>query len=651
MSPQRTAVVAGLATVITFLLVILPARAQTNDLDLAIRDTRLAADGTTEIVVNVTGSAKPDVLGPDAFVVLEQGEEVQDLAVEPFLESTAAEAESIVLALAIDVSGSMRGDAMDLTKAAAADLVRDLAPRGVLIQLLSFEAEVRVLTQPTGDVTALVAAIESLDAAGETALYDAVAAGATQLAGVEGQRNLIVFSDGADTTSSSTLEQAVAASAGIELPVTLVALDTPDLDPEALDRIAADTGGRVLTAADTSELELVFEQVASDIASQYLLSYVSARHEPSNLDLEVRVAASGAVAERLFTVANLRDAPPTAPPTPRTFAAPEPSPLASPAVLYGGILAAFVAFLLLFAFLFASARTRADRVLGDQLARYIEGRDVRAGRSSLVAAHFRDRAMDLLESAPRPKGFDEKLSHRLEQAAWPLRNSEFLAMIILGALGVGIVVGVVFNPRGGLLLGIVAGSVPIAVLSIRRSRRLDAFLRHLPDTLQLLAGSLRAGYAVLQAIDSVAKESEPPTSEEFGRVLTEARLGMPLEDALEAMALRIDSDDFRWVVLAINIQREVGGNLAELLDTVAEVLREREMLRRQIKVLSAEGRLSAIILIALPIFLTLYLILVRPDYISALVTSGLFGWSMVVGASVLMLAGVVWIRNLIRIEV
>jgi tight adherence protein B len=647
----RTMLVSVTATLVAFLLTVLPAFAQVEGLDLAIRDTRLAADGATSIVVNVTGTEGPDVLDAEAFVVTEQGDAIDALTVEPLLASSAPELQQVVLTLAIDVSGSMRGAAMDLTKDAAADLVRDLVPQGVLVQVIAFEAEVEVLTPPSGDLDALLGAIDALEASGETALYDAIVAGAEQLAAVEGQRNLLVFSDGGDTTSSATREGAIAAAQAIEVPVTLVALETPDLDPVALDRIAGETGGRVLTAAGTNELELVFEQAASDIASQYVLSYVSERVEPANLDLVVRVEASGASAERAFTVANVREAQPTPAPTPPPVAAPAPPAWTGDGALYAGGLAAFLALLLLFGFLFTNSRTRADRSLGIQLARYIEGGDTRAGRSSLVAAHFRDRALDLLDAAPRPKGFDDKLARRLEQAAWPLRNAEFLVFVILGAFAIGFLGSVVFNLVGGLLLGILAGATPVAVLEFRRKRRLSAFLRHLPDTLQLLAGSLRAGYAVLQGLDSVAKESSPPTSEEFGRVITEARLGMPLEDALESMAARLDSDDFRWVVLAVNIQREVGGNLAELLDTVAEVLREREMLRRQIKVLSAEGKLSAIILIALPIFLALYLVLTNPDYIGTLVTSGLFGWLLVGGASLLMLGGVVWIRKMIQIEV
>ena len=115
----------------------------------------------------------------------------------------------------------------------------------------------------------------------------------------------------------------------------------------------------------------------------------------------------------------------------------------------------------------------------------------------------------------------------------------------------------------------------------------------LPDTLQLLAGSLAAGYSLPQAVDTVVRESDGPMAVELNRALVEARLGVPIEDALETVARRMNSVDFAWVVMAIRIQREVGGNLAEVLTNVAATMRERERLRRQVEVLSAEGRLSA----------------------------------------------------------
>ena len=139
-------------------------------------------------------------------------------------------------------------------------------------------------------------------------------------------------------------------------------------------------------------------------------------------------------------------------------------------------------------------------------------------------------------------------------------------------------------------------------------------------------------------------------SSEFQRALTEARLGLPLEDSLGSMADRVGTDDFRWVVVAMNIQRQVGGNLAELLETVAQTLRGREQVYRQIRVLSAEGRLSAIILFALPFGLLGYLLVFNPTYLAPLLSASI-GLLMIAGAVVLMLIGWVWIRRLIKIEV
>ena len=153
-----------------------------------------------------------------------------------------------------------------------------------------------------------------------------------------------------------------------------------------------------------------------------------------------------------------------------------------------------------------------------------------------------------------------------------------------------------------------------------------------------------------QAVDTVVREGQQPMSGELNRALIETRLGVPMEDALEGVAARMHSEDFAWVVMAIRIQREVGGNLAEVLTTVAATLRERERLRRQVQVLSAEGRLSAWILGLLPIVFAVYLVLVRPEYICLLVTEPL-GWVMIIVGVILLIAGVLWLRKAIKVEV
>ena len=166
----------------------------------------------------------------------------------------------------------------------------------------------------------------------------------------------------------------------------------------------------------------------------------------------------------------------------------------------------------------------------------------------------------------------------------------------------------------------------------------------------MLAGSLKAGYSLPQALDNVAKESGGAFGQEINRALLESRLGLPLEEALEAVAQRMQSKDFHWVVMAIRINRRVGGNLAEVLTTVGETLRERERLRRQVKTLSAEGVLSAWILGVMPILIALFITWRNPGYLEPMVTT-VMGWIMIAVGVVLYIIGVIWMRNTVKMEV
>jgi tight adherence protein B len=192
--------------------------------------------------------------------------------------------------------------------------------------------------------------------------------------------------------------------------------------------------------------------------------------------------------------------------------------------------------------------------------------------------------------------------------------------------------------------------LPWAWLGFRRSRRRKAFNAALPDTLQLMAGSLQAGLSLAQSVDTIVREGTEPIASEFKRVLVETRLGVPLEDALEGISERFESKDFGWVVMAIKIQRQVGGNLAELLNTVADTIRERQYMRRQVAALAAEGKLSAYVLTALPILFMLYLVLTKRDYVWPMFTQPL-GWLMLGGAGVLLFLGAFSMSKLIKVEV
>jgi tight adherence protein B len=275
------------------------------------------------------------------------------------------------------------------------------------------------------------------------------------------------------------------------------------------------------------------------------------------------------------------------------------------------------------------------------------GADTGVLGDSLVARS----AVGLAERLVVGRGLDTVLDQRLEAAGLPMRAAEWLLLHVAAAVGGGLLMLLLTAGRAAaMVIGLIAGLAgPWAFLVIRRDRREQAFLAQLPDTLQLLSGSLKAGYSLAQALDTVVRQGQPPISAELNRALIESRLGVPTEDALAAIGDRLHSEDFSWVVMAIRIQREVGGNLAELLTTVSDTLRERERLRRQVQVLSAEGRMSGVILGALPLVFTVYLLLARPDYLRPMASP--LGVLMVAAAVVLLIVGAIWVAKVIRVEV
>ncbi len=262
------------------------------------------------------------------------------------------------------------------------------------------------------------------------------------------------------------------------------------------------------------------------------------------------------------------------------------------------------------------------------------------------------RAVAVAEQVVKDRDPDQKLDRKLAAAGIPLKPAEWTVLHAAVALTAGLLAAA-FSGFSLLwaLIGVALGAlVPLAVLDRKASSRRKEFQATLPDVLQLLAGSVASGYSFLQAVDTVSEQSEGVVAAEFGRAVAEARLGVPIEEALTGVADRMDSRDFEWIVMAVQINRRVGGNLAEVLRTVAKTLRERERLRRQVDTLTAEGRLSAVILAALPIVLTGYMILVRPEYIGLLVTDPT-GWLLITGGVVLLVVGIVWMRRTINLEV
>ncbi len=237
----------------------------------------------------------------------------------------------------------------------------------------------------------------------------------------------------------------------------------------------------------------------------------------------------------------------------------------------------------------------------------------------------------------------------LERAGMTMALPDVVLTVALTTLGAGVLGALLSGPVVGLLA---AAAVPLCarlVVKVRISRRQAAFADQLDDSLQLMASSLRAGHSLLRAMDAVSQEAASPTSEEFARLVNETRVGRDLGEALDEIAERMASDDFAWVAQAIAIHREVGGNLAEVLDAVGHTIRERNAIRRQVKALSAEGKLSAVVLMALPFGILAFISMTNPGYLSAFTESAL-GYGMLAVAAVMMTVGGLWLKNTVKIR-
>lgn len=237
----------------------------------------------------------------------------------------------------------------------------------------------------------------------------------------------------------------------------------------------------------------------------------------------------------------------------------------------------------------------------------------------------------------------------IENAGLRLSRADFILLVIIGAF-VGAVIGIIAaGPLFAILMTIAAPFVGHLLLRFLTGRRQAKFGDQLGDTLQLLSGSLRAGHSILRAIDAASNESPSPTAEEMRRIVTETSLGRDLLTSLNNTAERMESEDFIWISQAIQINREVGGNLAEVLDQVNETIRERNEIKGHIKSLAAEGKFSAYILMALPVAIVLLLMTVSPGYMDKMFST-LLGWIMVIASGVLMTVGGLWMRKIIDLK-
>jgi tight adherence protein B len=601
-----------------------PLAAAAGPLDVV--DVAVGADRTVTAVVAAPRELVGTAIPAEAFSVYENGQRRAG-------EATLLPTDGLDVVLVLDTSGSMRGAPLAAAKVAAVEFINQMPP-GVRIGVVGFDATVRAASGFSTDRAALVAAVNNLTARGETSLYDALVLTASHFLSESGPRSaVVVLSDGGDTVSRTSLDETLARLSTVRTDIFAVALATTESNGDVLGRLVRGAG-RVVPAGNPAALAGAYDSIASQLVNRYRVRFSAESGGPA----EVRIVLDhDSVQAEAVSLVEL----PARPQLPR----PSPEVAASPGFLGGrwtlpvGGAASAVAFGLT-GWLVVAGREPRRRLAREYAA--AAGHDPGSQLSGLSR-----RAVAAVDRVIERRGRGAFVRRALDSAGIAMRPAEFVVLALTSAW-TAFVAGAVL---AGVTVGVAVACLTLAgfrlVVSARTRRRRDRFAEQLGDTLQLMAGSLRTGYALSQALDTVAREAEAPTSEEFRRLVMENRLGRDLADSLRALSERMKNVDFDWVVQAVAIHREVGGDLAEVLDKVGETIRDRSRIRRQVKALSAEGRFSAVVLFLLPFGLAAVLAISNPEYLGEL--TGRTGGRILLGAAAaLMAAGGVWLRALAR---
>jgi len=516
------------------------------------------------------------------------------------------------IVLAVDRSQSMRGRPLADAIASAKQFAGDLGAKD-RVGIVAFGRSAIALDRGTSSPADAVDQLGALrvDAKSGTALYDAVVLAANKLKGISGSgRAIVVVTDGRDVSSLSSLQDAVQAAAHAHAAVYAIGIGGPDFTADPLQELASRTGGSFHRASGAGDLAATYRALSSELSRTWQLTYLTAARPGETIHLAVRTPGGKA--------------------SPTTFKLPSagstPSDSATGLIPSGGysafgtfFVAICVGFLMLLACFFWFASRRGD-VVRARIEPHLGAHNANArARRRENRAATRARLSTAIETALADVKQFKQVHRMIERADLPLRPGELLAI----SGGIAIFLGFCATVFGASFLAIIAlmaigGGAPIAWVSFKARGRVREFENQLPDLLITLAASLKAGHSFRQGIQSVVEEGAEPASKEFQRVLAETQLGKPIDDALGDMAERVGSENFTFVITAVTIQRQIGGSLSGLFDMVAETVRQRQQFARKVRSLTAMGRMSAYVLVALPFFLATVVTILNPVYMAPL---------------------------------
>ncbi|MGZ4430759.1 MAG: VWA domain-containing protein [Gaiellales bacterium] len=622
---------AALCAALIGLVVAAPAAAAGSS-NLIIRSIDTSRFPTVRVTVQASQAGKAPVL-----TVTENGQPASNLAmVDP--------GAGAAIALVIDTSNSMKGKKMSDAIAAASGFVASQKSDN-LLAVYGFNSKPYSAASLTTDRTQLVTAVGQLGVGGPpgTALYGAVSQAAGDLKSAPAaKRVMILLTDGASSRDSATLSQAIGAAKQAAVTIYPVGIATSAADSGPLQQLASATGGTFTNTSSSSALRSVYAAISSTLGSTYTFTYQSLVPAGRPIDLKVQAQGQAAVSQSVMA--------------PGKYVAPSGGggmhmPTSTAArVVVAGLAALFV---LLSSLVLLAAKPSV--VLHKRIAHYTEGGTKRA---AIEATHEDGTKLTVFhqlfiatEKIVGSMKFWHRMADRLEQADLPLRTAELFYIQMATSILFGLISVVALGRRGvfALIALAVGGFLPALFVKYKARKRLSEFESQLPETLITMAASLKAGHAFNQAVQSVVREGADPTAKEFARVIAETQLGMPAEQALDAMAQRMHSYNFGFVVIAVNIQRTVGGSLADILDMVSDTVRQRQQFERKVKALTAQGRMSAYVLLAMPFLMGLAIFALNPQYMSILFTSGA-GKAMIAAALVMMGIGSLIIRKIVSFK-
>jgi tight adherence protein B len=579
----------------------------------------------------VTVPARRGLL-PRDVTVTENGERVSKLKLASADAASVGQFGSI---LVIDASSSMHGRAITSAMGAA----RVLAGQRTGTQQLGvivFNRTPKVLLAPTSDPHAIAAALSGTPKlASQTHIFDAVNTAMDLLATANIRAgSIVVLSDGSDTGSQLTSNAVAARARKANVSIYSVGLRSGAFDSSGLKDLAAAGRGRYIPAESVFDLRRIFRDLGAQLAGDYLMEYRSFAQPGSEVTVAIQVAGVDGVATHTYRV-----------PGGASFVQVKQTFWTS--TLGAALTALLCTLLLAFGLGILLVRRRRAPTVRERISGFVTMGEELVPRTDV----------ELTDHAPRGA------ERSLERTQWWLAFKEDIeiARIEIAPLRIVAVTGFVTVVLGWLLaatsgialLAVFALAVPWGVrtwVRVKRDRQRAEFTEQLPDMLQGSASAIRAGHGLVAALSMVADDAPEPSRTEFLRVVGDEALGVPLDEALRVVQRRMDSRDVMQIALVAQIQRDAGGNMAEVLDRITESLRQSAELRRMVKALTAQGRMSRWVVTALPLALLLIISLVNPEYIRPLFTESL-GLLLLAVSAVMMLMGSVVIGKIVNFKV